>query len=97
MFITPKYPGLTTRSRPEGRSTGVSGRPSMLKEVKKLPARIGTPWMTAASRTPGMASIEPITCRENTTLCLHSNLLFGSEIVIVNKLCGSKPGSMLHR
>src|SRR6266496_2443197 len=38
-----------------------------------------------------------IASRENTTLCLHSNLLFGSEIVIVNKFCVSKPGSICHR
>ena len=57
---------------------------------------MGTPWMTAASRTSGIASIERITCRENTTLCLHSNLLLGSEIVIVNRFRVSKPGSMRH-
>ena len=95
--MTRKYPGLTTGARAKGRSTGVSGLPSMLKEVEKLPACIGKPCTTATSRTSGIASIERITWRENTTLCLHSNLLFGREIVIVNKFCVSKPGSICQR
>src|SRR6266508_6360302 len=49
--------------------------------------------MTAAFRTCPIALTDSITCGEKTTLCFQANLLLGSEIVMVSKLCGSNPGS----
>src|SRR5436190_11290004 len=51
------------------------------------------PWMTAAAVTAGFVLTAFTTSREKTTLCCQSNLLFGSEMVIVRMLRGLKPGS----
>ena len=53
--------------------------------------------MTAASVTRGSVLTASMTSRENTTLCCHSNLLFGSEIVMVRTLCESNPGATARR